>query len=38
MLEKFSLREQLPEVGTVHAKDQMDDGTEINLTITIDRK
>ncbi|GAX85880.1 hypothetical protein CEUSTIGMA_g13296.t1 [Chlamydomonas eustigma] len=38
MLKDFSLQQGLPEVGTVHAEDQMDDGTPIKLEVTIDRR
>lgn len=38
MLHRFSLAQQLPEVGSVYAEDFMDDGTKIALTITIDRR
>jgi 5-oxoprolinase (ATP-hydrolysing) len=38
MLRNFSLARGLPEVGTVSAKDQMDDGTPICLKITVDRR
>ncbi|KIY97612.1 5-oxoprolinase (ATP-hydrolysing) [Monoraphidium neglectum] len=37
MLRDFSLRQGLPEVGTVSAEDQMDDGSPICLAVTIDR-
>ena len=37
MLKRFSLSEGLPEIGSVSASDQMDDGTPIHLTVTIDR-
>lgn len=38
MLVAFSINQGMPEVGTVHARDQMDDGTPIELAITIDRR
>ncbi|KAK9917414.1 hypothetical protein WJX75_004082 [Coccomyxa subellipsoidea] len=38
MLVAFSEEQQLPEVGTVTAEDQMDDGTPIRLAVTIDRR
>ena len=38
MLISFSLQQGLDEVGTVHASDQMDDGTPIHLSVTINRK
>lgn len=34
----FSLAQGLPERGTVHAHDAMDDGTRIALSVTIDRR
>jgi hypothetical protein len=37
MLRDFSLSRGLPEVGTVTAADQLDDGSPITLAITIDR-
>jgi 5-oxoprolinase (ATP-hydrolysing) len=37
MLRAFSAARGLPEVGTVRARDQMDDGTPICLAVTIDR-
>ncbi|KAI8475487.1 MAG: Hydantoinase B/oxoprolinase-domain-containing protein [Monoraphidium minutum] len=37
MLRGFSLKQGLPEVGTVTAEDQMDDGSPIRLAVTIDR-
>ena len=37
MLRSFSLSQGLPEIGYVSASDQMDDGTLIHLTVTIDR-
>jgi hypothetical protein len=37
MLRDFSLSRGLPEVGTVTAADQLDDGSPIALAITIDR-
>lgn len=37
MLRDFAASRGLPEVGTVTAADQLDDGTTIQLTITIDR-
>jgi len=38
MLKALSLREKLPEVGTITASDFMDDGSVINLALTIDRR
>ena len=38
MLRRLSLRHQLAEVGTLHASDHMDDGTEIRLRLTVDRR
>eukprot|EP00884_Botryococcus_braunii_P001197 jgi/Botrbrau1/11078/Bobra.0302s0020.1 len=38
MLRDFSEQQGLPEVGTVVASDQMDDGTPIRLSVTIDRR
>jgi len=38
MLRRFSRERGLPEVGTVVAEDQMDDGTPIRLAVTIDRR
>ena len=38
MLRRFSEERGLPEVGTVVAEDQMDDGTPIRLSVTIDRR
>ncbi|CAL8463366.1 g2900 [Coccomyxa elongata] len=38
MLVAFSEEQQLPEVGTVIAEDQMDDGTPIRLSVTVDRR
>jgi 5-oxoprolinase (ATP-hydrolysing) len=38
MLVAFSLAAGLPEVGTVRAEDQMDDGSPIALAVTIDRR
>lgn len=38
MLHEFSLQQNLPEVGVVHAEDFMDDGTRIALEISIDRR
>ena len=38
MLMQFSLKRNLPEIGTVTAVDFMDDGTPIALAITINRK
>lgn len=38
MLREFSLRQVLPEVGTVTAADIMDDGSPICLAVTIDRR
>lgn len=37
MLCDFSTARGLPEVGTVTAEDQLDDGSTIRLAITIDR-
>eukprot|EP00873_Tetraselmis_striata_P028673 jgi/Tetstr1/448937/TSEL_036163.t1 len=37
MLCDFSLQVGMPEVGSVYAEDQMDDGTPIVLRVTIDR-
>jgi hypothetical protein len=37
MLRDFSVSRGLPEVGTVTAADQLDDGSPIALAITIDR-
>jgi 5-oxoprolinase (ATP-hydrolysing) len=37
MLTRFSLSQELPEVGTVGAEDFLDDGTPICLEVTIDR-
>lgn len=37
MLRDFSVARGLPEVGTVTAEDQLDDGSPIRLAITIDR-
>lgn len=37
MLQVFSLGQGLPNIGTVHGEDQMDDGTPIKLAVTIDR-
>jgi 5-oxoprolinase (ATP-hydrolysing) len=37
-LKSFSLREGLAEVDTVHAIDYLDDGTPIQLAVTIDRR
>jgi 5-oxoprolinase (ATP-hydrolysing) len=37
MLVTFSLRKGMGEIGQVHAEDQMDDGTPICLTLSIDR-
>jgi 5-oxoprolinase (ATP-hydrolysing) len=37
MLVDLSLREGLPEKGVLKAVDHMDEGTAIELTITIDR-
>jgi 5-oxoprolinase (ATP-hydrolysing) len=37
MLRDFAAAKGLPEVGTVMAQDQLDDGTTIRLSITIDR-
>ncbi|KAK9839403.1 hypothetical protein WJX81_000039 [Elliptochloris bilobata] len=38
MLCRFSEAQGLPETGTVHAEDQMDDGTPIKLAVTVDRR
>lgn len=38
MLKHFSLRQGLPEVGTVYAEDQLDDGSPIRLAVTVDRR
>ena len=38
MLYEFSLAQGLAEVDTVRAEDKMDDGSEIHLAITIDRR
>ena len=38
MLSLFSEKMNLPEIGQVHAEDQMDDGTRICLAVTINRK
>jgi len=38
MLRRFSTERGLPEVGTVVAEDQMDDGTPIRLAVTINRR
>jgi len=38
VLRAFSLARELPEVGTVRAEDQMDDGTPIRLAVTVDRR
>ena len=37
MLCEFAASRGLPEVGTVTAEDQLDDGSTIRLAITIDR-
>lgn len=37
MLCEFATAQGLPEVGTVTAEDQLDDGSIIRLAITIDR-
>lgn len=37
MLRELSLSQGLSEVGTVHASDYMDDGSLIQLKLTIDR-
>lgn len=37
MLVEFSHAQGLPEVGTVTAADQLDDGSPIRLAVTIDR-
>lgn len=38
MLCAFSTQQGLSEVGTVHARDQMDDGTPLCLAVTVDRR
>ena len=38
MLCAFSMQQGLSEVGTVHARDQMDDGTPLCLAVTVDRR
>ena len=38
MLCAFSEQQGLLEVGTVHARDQMDDGTPLCLAVTVDRR
>jgi len=38
MLREFSLKEGMPEVGSVFAEDFLDDGTPIRLRIEIDRR
>ncbi len=38
MLVAFSQRKGLPPQGTVTSEDQMDDGTPIRLSITLDRQ
>ncbi|MGA1559634.1 MAG: hydantoinase B/oxoprolinase family protein, partial [bacterium] len=38
MLQQLSVREKLPEVGTIHAVDYLDDGSPIRLALTIDRR
>lgn len=38
MLVEISLRNGLDEVGSVHREDFMDDGSSINLSLTIDRR
>ena len=38
MLQQLSVRENLPEVGTIHAVDYLDDGSPICLALTIDRR
>lgn len=38
MLVAFSREQALPEVASVSTRDQMDDGTPICLTVTIDRR
>lgn len=37
MLCEFASSRGLPEVGTVTAEDQLDDGSTIRLAVTIDR-
>jgi len=38
MLQQLSVQENLPEVGTIHAVDYLDDGSPIRLALTIDRR
>lgn len=38
MLKEFSVTQGLPQVGTVYGEDQMDDGSIIKLSVTIDRE
>lgn len=38
MLDEFSQSHGLKETDTVYAEDKMDDGTDIKLAITINRK
>ena len=38
MLQQLSVREKLPEVGTIHSVDYLDDGSPIHLALTIDRR
>eukprot|EP00002_Diphylleia_rotans_P021998 TRINITY_DN4298_c0_g1_i3.p1 TRINITY_DN4298_c0_g1~~TRINITY_DN4298_c0_g1_i3.p1 ORF type:complete len:1178 (+),score=228.16 TRINITY_DN4298_c0_g1_i3:265-3798(+) len=38
MLKEISIRQGLPEIGSLGAEDFMDDGTPIKLKVTIDRK
>ena len=38
MLQELSAREELPQVGTIHAVDYLDDGSPIRLALTIDRR
>ncbi|MEC8360264.1 MAG: hydantoinase B/oxoprolinase family protein, partial [SAR324 cluster bacterium] len=38
MLQQLSVRENLQEVGTIHAVDYLDDGSPIRLALTIDRR
>lgn len=38
MLREFSRQQGLPEVGIVVAEDQMDDGSPIRLSVTIDQR
>jgi 5-oxoprolinase (ATP-hydrolysing) len=38
ILSPFKSSQGLPEIGTVHSEDYMDDGTPIRLAVTIDRR